>query len=67
MGLFDKIASRFVPELGDVEQDMAGNPNAPAELLRKMAEKEPKLWETILANPSCPSDVAAYIQNRRTE
>lgn len=67
MGLFDRIASRLVPDLGDIEQGMAGNPNAPAEVLRQMAEKEPKLWETILANPGCPADVAEYIRNHSTE
>lgn len=65
MGLFDKLASKLVPELGDIETSMAKDPKAPAEMLRKMAKQEPKLWDAILENPSCPEDVRQYITNAR--
>ena len=44
---------------------MAKDQKAPAEMLRKMANQEPKLWDAILENPSCPEDVRQYITDAR--
>ncbi|BDZ39617.1 hypothetical protein [Microbacterium suwonense] len=50
----------------DIELSMAQDPQAPAELLRRIAGINPSLWPTILANPSCPPDVRAHIEAQRT-
>lgn len=65
MGLWERLGARFVPELDDIELGMASDPSAPAELLRRMAAKEPKVWDALLANPSCPTDAAEYIRAQR--
>lgn len=64
MGIFERLAAKFVPELDDIESGMAADPTAPTQLLRSMAEKEPRLWDTLLANPACPPDVAEWIRAR---
>ena len=65
MGIWEQLGARFVPELDDIELGMAGDPAAPAEILRRMAAKEPKLWDALLANPSYPQDVREYISAQR--
>lgn len=63
MGLWDFLAkvSGVDKELPGIEADIASDPKTPEALLRAMAEKEPAVRAAVRANPSCPPDLAAWI------
>lgn len=69
MGLFDKLAAKFVSDdlISDVELGMASDADAPPELLRNMARETPAVWDALLANPSTPDDAIAHIHAQRGE
>lgn len=66
MGIWDRL-SRITGvdrDIEELEAGMAGDPAAPAELLRRMAEGSPALRPVIRQNPACPPDLAEWIDGQ---
>lgn len=66
MGFWDRIAKAtgIDKDLPAMELEMAADPSAPEELLRRMAQANPALRSTVRQNPACPQDLAEWIDSQ---